>query len=301
MPTTYNVNPATQSGSGTYGAVAGATDIPDVYGQLSDVYPDLGATNQATSQALLAKLQGQLSPTTVNAIQDASARFGVSSGMPGAGLQRNLSLRDIGLTSEQQQQQGLQDYGNILSAVSNTQTVKPETQIATSQANAALAAQPNPEDATNYALDLYNKYLDKINPSSATSTANDLLTQLVSRLPGSRGTTTIGGPTGGNRGGGGGSIQPTAAQPSSPWANIMSGGGGNQTLTASGGGGAGTSDYTDLFGNLGGTGVVAGQQPTSRGFMYMGDQAGLDQATGAGGGQISAEEEQQMWQDLGGV
>jgi hypothetical protein len=279
MPT-YNVNPATQTGSGTYGAVAGATDIPDVYSQLSDVYPGLASTNQATSSALLSKLQGQLSPATVSAIQDASARFGVSSGMPGSGLQRNLSLRDIGLTSEQQQQQGLQDYGNILSAVSNTQTVKPETQIATSQQNAALAAQPNPEAASNYALDLYNTYLDKINPSSATNQANTLLQNLVSRLPGNRGISYIGGPT--RSGGGTGTQQPTIPS-SSPWANIMSGGGGATTLTGTGGGASAPADYTDLFGDLGGAGVGGGAgaawgvQPTSQGFMYTGDQAGLGQ------------------------
>lgn len=195
----YNVNPSTQSGSGTYGAVAGATELPDVYSELSSVYPELGTTNTATSSALLSKLQGQLSPATINALQDASARYGVSSGMPMSGLTANKLFGNIAGWSEKQQQEGLQDYSSIIPTVSKTQTISPETQISTSQSNAALAAQANPEAASNYALDLYNEYLDRMDPNSVSNITSQYLGNILSgRLGtnlGTSGTTHIGGPS----------------------------------------------------------------------------------------------------------
>lgn len=280
---TYNVTPATQEGSGIYGAVAGATEIPDVYQQLSDVYPELGGTNVAASGALLSQLQGRLSDETIRNIQDAAARFGVSSGMPGSGLQWNRALRDIGLSTEQLQQQGLQNYSSVIPAVSRTQTVTPETQISTSQANAALAAQANPEEATNYALDLYNEYLDRQDPNSARNLARQMASNAVQDMINRRTGNYIGGPSTvsgsfGRQAGPGVSANLGGTMGASPWSGLSFG----PTMPSQGGGtgtaGGGGTDYSMIFGNtIGGGGGEKywGYQPTSTGTMYLGEDTGV--------------------------
>jgi len=98
-------------------------------------------------------------PATIAAIQDAGARFGVSSGMPGSGLVWNKTLRDIGLTSEDVQNQGLNAYNAIIPTISRTQTVAPELQAEIADRNATYAAAPDPGAAQSYAEELFNKYL----------------------------------------------------------------------------------------------------------------------------------------------
>lgn len=247
MAYTYNANPNTQSGSGTYGSIAGATSVPDVYAQLSDLYPNLSQTNSAASDALLSQLSGTLSNATVNSIQDAAAKYGITSGMGASGLSKNLSLKDIGLTSEGQQNQGLQNYGNVLSGVSKTQTVSPETQISTSQSNAALSAQANPEDATNYALSLYNQYLSKLSGAGGSTTGTG--TTKVTTNAGGTGTTSP--------------LQVTT--PGSP-------GGGSSVGVSN----STTGGYTPVTGNTyGGFDATDMSNPTSgKGSTYMGENNG---------------------------
>lgn len=132
---------------------------PDPYSDLSKVYPNLSGTNAQLSSDVLSKLKGELSPATVNAIQDAAARFGITSGMPGSGLQWNKSLRDIGLTSEQVQQQGIQDYTNVVPTISRTQTLDPALQTEIGTQNALWASGPDPAAAGTYAQNLFDKYL----------------------------------------------------------------------------------------------------------------------------------------------
>jgi len=159
MASTFNIDPGPQYGSGTFGGVPGSVGLPDVFGDLASRYPALGDTNTAASAAVLSRLRGELSPATQNAIQDASARFGVSSGMPGSGLSQNRFLRDIGLTSEQEQQTGLEDYNRLAGTISSTQTVNPALQTQIAEQNALNRAAPNPQAAQTYAQKLYDQYL----------------------------------------------------------------------------------------------------------------------------------------------
>lgn len=112
--------------------------MPNPFGDLSAVYPNLGKSNAATSALILSQLAGELSPETQRAIQDAAARYGVTSGMAGGGLTRNRTARDLGRSSQDIQQQGLQNYNSILPMISRTQTVDPslQAQINTRNANA---------------------------------------------------------------------------------------------------------------------------------------------------------------------
>jgi hypothetical protein len=163
----YNVTPPPTSGTDAFGKVPGSISLPQPMEDLGNVYPNLSGTNAAASAALTSRLQGQLSPDTLKQIQDASATFGVTSGMPGSGLAQNRSLRDVGLMSEQVQGQGLQEYGPVLGAASRTQTVSPETEIGVAEQNALNLAAPNPAAASSYATGLFEHYLSSLRGGGA--------------------------------------------------------------------------------------------------------------------------------------
>lgn len=169
-------------GSSIFGSNVPNIPMPQPFQDLSGVYPNLSGTNAAVSASILSKLGGNLSPATINAIQDNAARFGVQSGMPGSGLSRNLSLRDLGLTSEQVQQQGIQDYGSIIPAISGTQTVNPATQIALNETNAVNSAAPNPTAANTYAQSLFQKYMNMLNPGKPSTWNNAPTTEHFFRI-----------------------------------------------------------------------------------------------------------------------
>jgi hypothetical protein len=162
MPYNYNINSPPQSGSGFAGAVPGPIDLPNPYQDVARHLPSLGPLNNAAGSDVLSQLHGQLSPETLARIQDASASFGISSGMPGSGLQRNRTARDLGLATEDLQNQGLKNYGNLLGTVSKTQTIDPGLEADIASRNATFAAAPNPAAATSHAEDLFNSYLNSM-------------------------------------------------------------------------------------------------------------------------------------------
>lgn len=139
--------------------------MPNPSADLAALYPNLTATNAAMSGNVLSELRGQLSPDTISNIVDSSAAWGVGSGMPGSQLAKNLIPRSIGLTTSQLQRQGLQDYSSVIPVISGTQTVRPETQAEINATNAFNAAAPNPTAAANYAMELYDQYM---NPAGST-------------------------------------------------------------------------------------------------------------------------------------
>lgn len=211
--TTYNATPAARSGNGIYGAVPGLTGLPDPYEDLAGVFPDLDAANAKLSGNILNQLNGVLSPATMAAIQDAGAKFGVSSGMPGAGLAGYKSLRDLGLSTEAVQQQGLTNYNATIPTIKATQTVNPETQIALSQSNAALAAAPDPTLAGQHSEALYKEYLGKMGGGG--TGGGSILSPAGFGLPSaSGGTGTMGNTTGVTIGRGGASPPVSGPTPS---------------------------------------------------------------------------------------
>lgn len=148
------------SGGNPFGTKVDQVPMPNPFSDLSSVYPNLSNTNAQLSSNVMSALKGQLSPETIAAIQDNAARFGVQSGMPGSGLQRNLTLRDLGLATEARQDQGAQQYGSLIPVISGTQTVRPETQFNVNLQNAVNRAAPDPGAAASYAQQLYNQYLN---------------------------------------------------------------------------------------------------------------------------------------------
>lgn len=136
-----------QPGVGATGAAAPFGAVPGVLGNPIGNAP---ALNQAAGADIMAQLGGQLSPGTINALHDASATFGVSSGMPGSNLSWNSLYGNIAGAAERQQQQGLQSYGALTG---------PAFQTGIAEQNALNAAAPNPTAAASHAEQLYNQYL----------------------------------------------------------------------------------------------------------------------------------------------
>ena len=163
-PTTsgYMSNPMPTQYNSTFGGIPGPINIPDPFTDLSRVLPGLSGLNQQVSGDLASQLGGQLSPATINLLQDQAAAWGVKSGMPGSGLAQNRGLRDLGLTAENVINQGLQNYKGIIPTISGTQTVSPTLQAEIASRNAAMQAAPNPASAQSYAAQLFNKYLQQM-------------------------------------------------------------------------------------------------------------------------------------------
>lgn len=158
----FNVTPTPRTGQGPFGLVPGTIDLPDPAGDLAARIPGLDQINSSIAAGLLARSRGQLSPATLAALQDSNAAWAVGSGMsatnPG-GITTNRLARNIGLTAEDQARKAVEDYGSFTTNVSNTQTVKPETEIDLAARNAAYLAAPDPAAAASYAEQLYQKYL----------------------------------------------------------------------------------------------------------------------------------------------
>lgn len=153
---------AAAGGASVFGSRLPQIPVTNPFTDLSKVYPNLSGTNAATSGAIMSRLQGQLSPETMATIQNAAAQFGVGSGMPGSGLQANRTVRDLGIASENLQQQGIQDYNATIPTVSSTQTLNPQFQFEAALQNAVNAASPDPAAAGSYAQSLFDKYLQQL-------------------------------------------------------------------------------------------------------------------------------------------
>ena len=158
-----STNPAPQRGLGSpFGGIPGPISLPQPARDLGAQLPGLPGINRTLSSDLSAKLGGQLSPGTVSMLQDLGASWGVGSGMPGSQFARNRTLRDLGLLSEQQTQQGIQDYSSVVPTVSSTQTVNPALQTEIALQNAINAAAPDPTQAASYARQLFEEYLGRM-------------------------------------------------------------------------------------------------------------------------------------------
>ena len=146
-PPAYNINPQSQGGTGTFGQVPGNIDLPNVSGDLASQIPGLGKLNTAASSDIASNLAGTLSPGTENALQNAAATYGETSGMPGSDLTWNSLYGNIAGASTAEQAQGLSEYNSLIPTVSGTQTLSPDLMTQVAEQNAVNTASPNPVDA----------------------------------------------------------------------------------------------------------------------------------------------------------
>lgn len=141
----YNVNPKPQSGSGPFGSVPGPVSLPQPYQAFGQVFPGTQAIQTKGASDVLNQLDGQLSPETLASIQNEGAAWGVESGMgTGSGVQNNRNLYTAAMDSMNEQNQGAQQYGNLVGNSSKYLTVAPSTEAQIAEFNAVNAAAPNP-------------------------------------------------------------------------------------------------------------------------------------------------------------
>ncbi len=174
-------NPSPQGGSGIFGSVPGMIQNPtSIYDQLKQNVPNYGALTTSATTGIGSELNGQLSPQTLNNIQNSAAAKGVAGGVPGSQFQQNNELANIGQTTENLQHQGLTDY-NQFSGTAGQQQLAPELQYEVASQNALDAAAPNPAAAQSYAQMLFDKYL---NPNGSGSSGwQNTVNKLNSYIP----------------------------------------------------------------------------------------------------------------------
>ena len=166
-PSNFSINPGPQAGSGAYGAVPGALGLPDPYGEMFTLSGgNLGGINSGTGAFLKSQSEGVLSPETIAAIQDAGARFGVSSGMPGTGsvggsLVSNANRRNIGRTAEDAQRFAVAALPGYTGALQN-QRVNDSLQLETANRNSINRAAPNPGMQASAEQAQFDKYLNSL-------------------------------------------------------------------------------------------------------------------------------------------
>lgn len=148
----FNISPVGQQGSGIFGTVPGDLGMPNPQADLASVLPGLSGLTGTASADILSNLSGILSPGTNTSLQNAAANFGVTSGMPGSGLDWNSLYGNIAGASTSQQALGEQQYNSLIPTVSGTQTVNPQLQTQIAEQNAVNNAAPNPTDAGEMAL-----------------------------------------------------------------------------------------------------------------------------------------------------
>ena len=163
----YTYNPQA-SFSPTNNSTATGTNIPqiplpDPAAALGSQIPGLTGLNTDISSLLGTELSGGVSPSTMNLLQNKAATLGVTSGMPGSGFQNSDLLESLGLTSEGQQQAGVNNYASLIPTISGTQTLNPALQQEGNLQNAVDSAAPNPASAASEEQQLLQQYLSELN------------------------------------------------------------------------------------------------------------------------------------------
>lgn len=162
---------AADSGHTAYGTVPGPIATPpsvfDQLGNISGFKPLLTGTENTIS----GEQSGTVSANTLNALKNAAATFGVTSGMPGSGLETNSLFGNIAGFSENQQNRGIKDFMSLLTGLGPTMT-NPNLAASIADRNAMMASAPDPEKAAMAQLDQWmQKFkLANANPAGGTGT-----------------------------------------------------------------------------------------------------------------------------------
>ncbi len=162
----WNLNAPPTTGQGAYGMVPGAIGLPPVYQDVAGVFPGLSGNIAALSKNIGSDLAGELDPETIAMLQNTSAQFGIGAGTPLSPFSGARGLRQLGLTAEGQRKQGAQELLSALPTISNSLTIKPETQLDVANRNTTLGAAPDPRLAALEAQRLFNEYLKSLGGGS---------------------------------------------------------------------------------------------------------------------------------------
>lgn len=118
MPTGLYESIIRGGGGGSLYGGGGAT--PSAYAGMANVYPNLSQLTSQASENILNEMKGQLSPMTLQAMQDQAARSGITMGMPGAPISQRVGMALVGKTTEGLRGQGMQDFLNTLRSYAGT-------------------------------------------------------------------------------------------------------------------------------------------------------------------------------------
>ncbi len=169
--TGYNPQQSFSYAGGPYGSQVSQVNLPNPSAALQSVLPGLTGTNQNLSTLINSELSGNISPSTMQQLQNTAANFGETSGMPfataGNTLPLNNLLENVGITAEGQEAKGVSDYGNIIPTIAQTQTVNPELAYQANLQNAVSAAAPSPEAAAQEEQNLLNQYMQELQGPAA--------------------------------------------------------------------------------------------------------------------------------------
>ena len=151
----FSLNPTPTNGSGTtFGMVPGAIGAPDSIWEQTQAIPGMKTATAQNVGNINSELLGQLSPGTTEGLQDAAAARGQSLGQGGnTGLVNETLLKTLGLTKEQLEQAGGQNYNQFLST-SGSQQQNPALMSEIASRNAEMAAAPDPTLAAEEAISL---------------------------------------------------------------------------------------------------------------------------------------------------
>lgn len=105
---------------------------------LNQLIPNLPQATQKASSNIMDLLNGSPNPGLA---QNASAYYGVTSGMPGSDYVRNRGFDLYNTQADQRRQQGLQGLLSLLGGVSGTATLTPGEQQQNSQFNKTFGLQ----------------------------------------------------------------------------------------------------------------------------------------------------------------
>lgn len=153
-PINFNLNPQPQGGSGTFGAVPGAIGAPPSIWEQTQAIPGMSNLTGQNTSLIGSQMNGNLSPSTIGSLTDSAAARGVQLGQGGStGLTNEILLKTLGITHEQLQQQGQQNYLSFL-GTSGQQQQNPQLLAEIASRNATMAAAPNPTAASQYLMGL---------------------------------------------------------------------------------------------------------------------------------------------------
>lgn len=154
MPNTYNLNPTPTVGVSAYGQVPGQIEKPPSrYESVASIYPQFTNQTSAAGNLINSQLAGEFTPETEAALWDTANRYGVASGMPGAGLWSNKFMGNVVGAKEALQQRGLTNYGQMASTLGGM-VDDPALLASIAQSNAVLGAAPDPAAASALQLAL---------------------------------------------------------------------------------------------------------------------------------------------------
>lgn len=127
-----------------YGSVPAQTTTVNPSALWGTVYPNLSADLNSALGITRSQLAGELTPEVQRAVTNAANARAVAGGVGGSPFAGSVIARDLGLTTMDLQNRGVQNLQGQISGI-NQNLVQPSVDLA--QSNAILASAPNPAAA----------------------------------------------------------------------------------------------------------------------------------------------------------